>query len=78
MSLRKPSSARRRSGARAIKVKEVAVETNPDDEYWGQDAFAEDEDDASFDENELSDKGEVSFCGCSCADRHARAPQFMQ
>ncbi len=37
----------------------ILRETEEDAEFWGQDAFADDEDDAAFDHNELSDQGEV-------------------
>lgn len=50
------ASTRRRNGARSIKQKDVI---DSDEEFWNQDAFADDEDDDSFDEDEFSDKGEV-------------------
>lgn len=48
-------SGRQKNGPREIKQKEI----DSDEEFWNQDAFAEDEDDESFDENQVSDKGEV-------------------
>lgn len=54
------------------KPKEAAADA--DEAFWGQDAFADDEEDESFDEDALSDKGEVrcdvsrSLVRRSCAD----------
>jgi hypothetical protein len=57
MSSQRGAASRRSTGARAVKPTNAVL--NSDDEFWNQGAFEESEGDESFDEDALSDKGEV-------------------
>jgi hypothetical protein len=59
MSLPRGAGSRRSAAARAVKPKDAVL--NSDDEFWNQGAFEESEGDESFDEDALSDKGEVRY-----------------
>jgi hypothetical protein len=52
-------SPRGRAGKRQVKAQEVSA-LGADDEFWGQEAWGDDDADDSFDEAAVSDDGEVS------------------
>lgn len=53
----RPRSARRQANSKAAKPSEAP---DADEEFWNQGAFADSDDDASFNAEDESDKGEVS------------------
>lgn len=53
-------ATRRSSRKRSIVPLDTQAQTEADADFWGQDAFADEGEDEEFDENALSDRGEVS------------------
>eukprot|EP00171_Calliarthron_tuberculosum_P005549 IDg5549t1 len=53
-------TTRRSTRKRVVVALDTNEQTEADADFWGQDAFADDGEDEEFDENALSDAGEVS------------------